>query len=213
MIYIMESTTGVIWKVNEATFAVADSFYDLRLIGKCPRTISAGSLYFSHDGDRETLTGQNSGVPRTDIVRLDLSNFASAGLTVQVIAGAQDEPWSISADISGILWITTVKGGLYRYDPQAHAILNSWPGIYTVDFTGSTLINSVVYRTPGGTAKIYASSDAHGTWFMDLATTPPTAGGKFASAISFPSDIHHTVTPVPSACYLLVTFDKNNDMS
>lgn len=216
--HIFESASGCIWKYDTTTDTVITSFYDLKLVGKCPRVITIGTntnfLYFSHDGLRETQLGISSGVPRDAIIYLDLSTYSSAGLNVvTTVAPSGDECWAASMDISGILWFTTIKGALVRYDPQLNTVLNTYPAIYGVDFTGSILINSTMAavgkQTSGiTTMKIFASSDNKGTWFVDLGSTPVSLG-QFTPSTDI-SLIHRNFTIIPGNCYGIVTYDKGD---
>lgn len=127
-VYVMESNTGSIWKLDMLAVgsAVVSSFLDQRLRGKCPRVITNNYIYFTQDGDMETSGGLPSSILPAYIVKLDLSTFSSGGLSSQAIFFLPSVEYIYAATFDGsdTIWFAGVSGTLARYSVSADATLN-----------------------------------------------------------------------------------------
>lgn len=145
-VYVVESVSGTIWKLNlfdTGTGTVA-SFQDNRLIGKCPRVVIDGVLYFTQDGNLESATGQTSTIPIGSIVELDISNFTTGGLFEDpIISGGTEPVWAASYNGVNSIYFTGQKMTVVEWDVAGEAIANTYPTIVAAGV--SYRLNSAFY--------------------------------------------------------------------
>lgn len=119
-IYVVESLTGCIWKLNyyDSGTGLIDGFQDNKLIGKCPRILYSGQLYFTQDGDLESASGQSSGVAVGDIIILNTAIFSLSGLYTQsIFLNHVESVWAASYDGLGTIYYTGQKGSVAKVNP------------------------------------------------------------------------------------------------
>jgi len=208
--YILESTSGNIWKYDMNADAVVATFQSNDLIGMCPRAMVNGNLYFSFDGNRISQTGQtalNSYWNTGALVYLKAySGFNASQITAYNISVSTANVWAMSFDAgSSTMWVTTETGNLIEVTiapgttgPTGTPVEN--PGIWNQPagvFTN--LCNTVIYN-----GIIYASSYGKGTYYIDLSDI---VGGSTAfDALTTPSLNHFTFTPVSGKNYGILCY-------
>lgn len=161
-IYIVESLTGSIWKLNyfDTGLGIVGSFQTNKLIGKCPRILLNDILFFSQDGDLEQATSQTSGAPVGNMTYLATFLFSSSGVlnSVNIFPGGVEYVWAISYDGNESLYFTGNKGSISVgvIDASVATIPNSYSLYPTVAGAGVAItfrVNTVylfgkLYVTP-----------------------------------------------------------------
>lgn len=154
-IYLVESLTGSMWELNyyDTGSGITASFQDNRLIGKCPRVLINGLLYFTQDGDLEQATSQISGVTEGDIVILNTATFSSGGLSTKLIFLNQVEyVWAASYDGMGNIYFTSNLASIGVYNIAANSItrylLVVGPGMNMSYRANSVYFQGILYITP-----------------------------------------------------------------
>ncbi len=116
-VYVVEALTGSTWLLDITSSTITDSFQDDKLIGKCPRVLVNGLLYFTQDGDLEQATGQTSGILEGEIVVLDTSDFSGTGLSTRTVFVNQSEyAWAASYDGGSNIYFTGNKTSICKWD-------------------------------------------------------------------------------------------------
>ena len=171
LIYVVESVTGSIWKISMATGEIA-AFQDNKLLGKCPRVLTNGKLFFTQEGDLETFTASST-VPAGSIVILDTTDFTSGGLSEKVIfANNLQNVWAASFDGIDTIYFTgtdvnTISGAggsVAKYTVSSDTVvahyLHIFPGANihsrcnTTYFAGRLII--CVYHMYAGSSLIFS---------------------------------------------------------
>src|SRR5690606_7001608 len=83
--YVVESSSGCIWRFDLVTGFNRGYFFDPRLFGKCPRFIVNGKMFFSQDGDMQASRPVSNATNVNDVLVLDLNIFNPNGFSI--IAG------------------------------------------------------------------------------------------------------------------------------
>lgn len=208
--YIVESSTGSIWKYNLATDVVAGDEQDDALIGRCPRVILGNKMYLSQDGARELDLGLSSGVPRNDLLEIDLTSVGTGSLvvtTLTTIVAVGDEPWAVSWDATrSVLWVTSVNGTLVKFDPVGGGI-NTYPNLWGLSSPFTGFANTHIFGD-----RIYCSGLNNGTRYIDLATLAPATVFDQVIQGGVPNDKHYNFIVPQGACYGVVTLNNGTGL-
>lgn len=205
-IYVMESTSGTIWKISHATNNAVAAFNDVLLIGACPRVIVNNKLYFSNDGNRATLTSQIAGVATGKILKLDLSNFASGGLSLFNCGAPAVHVYSISHGyLSGstvcMAWVGS-DGSVGLINPITDTLVGAvFSGVLGVVGGFTDITNSTLYM-----GKLYVSSFGNGTKVFNI-DSPGDAIYNLEAPGS--NQNHYNFLPSKGKCYGFLTYDAN----
>lgn len=197
--YILESTSGNIWKYDLTTDTVVAAFQSNQLIGLRPSILLNGVLIFSWDGNRISLTGQTGANPQYaagNVVYLKVGLGFNNGL----IGGSDPGTgliYALSYDTTtNLMWGTSVDGDLVSFTPGPFVSPIVTDTVYSGAWNISGGYTSLVNSTINGTL-IYASGYGHGTKYIDLSTTITPASAIAFGALSPASNNHFTFTPMP----------------
>lgn len=211
-LYIVESTSGYIWIWDAANDTNVGYMYSKKLIGKCPRIIKDGIIYFTCDGDREQTTGQNSGVSRRNILMLDTNIFGSSGFSeIANVAPVSDEVWTLSSDPVnvGFAYAITKAGAIVKINMPGKSVANTY--LNQMGGAGGGLMNSVIWK-----GKMYVSyfGGIGGTRIIDLSALGVSGSVTAFKPLNLPgggiASIHYTFTPIAGYCYGLIGFDNGS---
>lgn len=206
--YLVESTSGTIYKYSPATNALIAYYGSDKLLGMCPRVIYNNKLYLTWDGSRDTLAGAGAlnPVPKSSILIVDLSSFGASSYTI-IDIDPGESMWGMSVDVAnpGRAFITAKSGNIYRYDMNADAATNTYVQV-TPDLSAADFINTVIYKNT-----IYVSAYGVGTYLCTLHTLNTGTASSFAPLPTTPgpTNVNHlTFTPLPNSCMGVLTFDN-----
>lgn len=148
-VFIFEATTGTGWQI--ASTGVIHSFHDDKLKGKCPRVLLNNTLYFTQDGNLETSVG-SSGVASGAIVKLDVTNFSSGGLSIQSVdPPASENVWAATYDGSkNLIYFIGEHTTVWVYNPLISTVIAIHANVLGLAAVFQQRVNAVYY---GG--KIY----------------------------------------------------------
>lgn len=213
-IYVMESTSGCIWKFDANTLAVYGYFYSPLLVGMCPRVIKNNKLYFSMDGNRLTATGQTNPISKGDLLYLDLTAFSAGSLAQFSVAGGLKELWAMSVDPSNpnTAWISTSAGDLIKYDLTTDTVTTTYSGKWGVSFgtgAGILLLNSYIYNN-----RLYVSSHGYGTYYIDLVGIGLNSPVAFETLVlaGNPNNLnHYNFIFLPQSGYGILTYENGTN--
>lgn len=226
-LYIIESTSGCIWKYDTVTDTVVDSSYHQKLLGKCPRVIDGTWLYCTRDGNREDTIPLASGVPKNHLVVVDLLSMTGAGtvtVTSVAVAPAEEEPWTMSMDIvSSTAAIVTDHGTLIQvgigYPGTAGS--NAVPAVMKTSAAGAVgfgFLANIANTTLMDGGNLYLSCLGLGTrkiaWNIFIGVSGTVTSVPFQALITtqgFPNLDHYNFCPIPGACYGVVCYDNGTD--
>lgn len=213
-LYIVESSSGYIWKYRLSDDTIVATVYDIRLVGRCPRVLLNNILYFSQDGLREPELGLSSGIARHHILALDVSTVVTGGtLTITTpnppaasLVGT--EPWAITLQPStGDLWITTQSGGLVRWNP-ATGSSQAWFSRWQVSATLYPPVNTSMY---GDRMFMSSNGPTGGTQTLTISSGIPSSPVLFDPSIDLPTGIvlpaHYNAIVPAGKGYVIVTVD------
>lgn len=215
-VYFMESGTGCIWRFQPLVGFVAYFWVEF-LIGKCARVVRDNKMYLTQDGFMEPQTGQNSGVPRTHIVVVDLNVFNASAVTSIDVAPATDEPWGMCIDPANpqTAYIVTVKGAIIEFDLTNDVVANTYLDKFDLFPTSDQFAqhcNVVIHN-----GVLYASSWS-GTFFIDLDDIPTATQATRFEVLNAPSGagtvvniLHYNFVPVAGECYGLLCYDNTTN--
>lgn len=187
-IYVVEAVTGSIWKINMG--GVVASFQDNKLLGKCPRVLLNGKLFFTQDGNLEDYT-TSSGVAMGDIVILDLGTFNAGGLsTATIFLNTLQNVWAASYDGIDTIYFTGTDanavsgatGSIAKYTVSSATVaaryLHALPGSNLQKRANTSFAAGVLYFAIWNMASVYGtfainSADIGTTNTPHLFPTPP----------------------------------------
>lgn len=205
-LYIVESSSGSIWKYDVVTDVVVDHEYSAALIGRCPRFILNGNLYMSQDGSRELDLGLSSGVARNALLEVDLSSIGTGTLltsNLTTIVTGGDEPWAISWDAARArMWVSSRQGTLVKFDPVGGGI-DTYPNLWNFGAPLTGIASSHIFGD-----RIYLSGSNIGTRYIDLTALTPATSFDPLLVAGVPNDNHYNFIIPQGACYGMVTFER-----
>ena len=138
-IYIFEGTTGTAWEINFYTGAVVASFQSNLLLGKCPRVLIGGKLYFTQDGSLEQDASLSSGVNRGNILQFNIAaGFNSGNLSQLAIFDNQEWVWAASYDGTQFIYFTGQSSSVVVFSPLLNVVDNTY--LYVLG-AGNNFIN------------------------------------------------------------------------
>lgn len=207
IIYVVESTSGTIYKYDYITNTVIGAFYSVNLLGACPRVIYNNKLYLTLDGNRGALTGvgATNPIPADSIIICDLGLFGTSAFSATQIATGVSV-WAMVSDPANpsIAYITTTNGNVYRYNMFNDVVTDTYAST-TPTLAAASLINNYIFN-----GRLFISAYGVGTYQIQLSTL----GG---SAIRFDTltlpvggtNINHfNFIMLPNSCYGILTFDN-----
>lgn len=216
IIFIVESTTGCLWRYDLGSLTETHAFQSNKLKGACPRLVVGGALYFSRDGNRLVLTGQSNTLASTDVLIMDVTlpggAFTATELSVDdfsSVLSADDEIWAISSDPtnSSIAYFTSQKGTIIKRDIVA-GTNTVYAGAWNVTGSGFTGLTNTHIYSAGGVKRMYCSSVGKGTRVIDLGNI---AGGVtiFDTLLTPGVNVnHYNFLPIPGKCYGYLTYEN-----
>lgn len=217
-LYIVESTSGVIYKYNVASDTLVSYFSSGYLLGRCPRIVFNNKLWLSLDGNVLNATGQTASAlaDDEDVVILDLTNFSPFGFsTIDVTTVSAGMPlYALSYDNDdAMVYATYFDGTIVKINATSQAIVQTYSGAFNPSFGMGSYTNTKIIKDINGTKRLYAACFSAGTRAVTL---PGITGTAFAfnnqmidgNGNPFSNNVHYNVTPVPGRCYLLLTFDN-----
>lgn len=217
--YIVESTGGTIYKYDTATNTLIAFFYNSTFMGSCPRVIFDlpnpitgvnSKLYSTRDGFRGTLTGAGSlnPIPAGAITYADLTVFGVSATYFAMVDPGEDI-WAMSIDPaqSGVAYLTSTSGNIYKYDMNTDAVLAVYPTV-TPSLTTAKFINTSINN-----GRIFISAYGIGTFQCQLSNLGPGSAVVFDPLPTTPGpNVNHlNFRPLPNSCMGILTFDNGTN--
>lgn len=207
-VYILESVSGSLYKLDIVNDAIVGEFQDRRLIGKKPMFTLNGKLYFTHFGDFEPGTGQNSGVSRNNIMKLDTNAVFGLGAVAAVnVGGDGEEPWGMAYRGKDV-YIVFKNGDVKKFDPATDTITATYANVFQVaaGFVNDINVNLVGYR-------MFVCCKGKGTYFADISNVNGTMATNSAFAFQTllgtaqtPLNDHYNFVVPDGKCYGVLTY-------
>jgi hypothetical protein len=224
-VYVVEAVTGSIWNINcdpTSGTAVISSFYDARLLGKCPRmilscTTTGGAPYptliFTQDGSLEQDASLSSGVASNQIVTLDLNVFNSGGISVLTNALSPSTEYTYAATYDGgntIWFMTSSPGLLYKgtISPSSGSLTLGSTFYNTATSGAATLRTNIKYYQNNIYISLLYNQGSTGSnaFMINLAVLPTISVTQFGVCPGNLSASNHVNNIIPLGnCLVLVT--------
>jgi hypothetical protein len=217
-LYVVESTSGTIYKIDPSSLSVVGAFYSANMLGMCPRVIYNNKLYLTRDGNRGTSTGVISANPNAanKLVILDLNVFSVSGFSAVTIdpAGVTGEVWAMSSDpkAPGTAYITTLLGNVFTYNMNTDTVTNTYNGLINdPNINTATLINTAVAAN-----RLYISAFGVGSYQLAINTFGSASANPFqpltaGNLIGANNKKHYNFLVLPNSCFGVLTFDNGGN--
>ena len=215
-VYVVESVSGSIWKLDITApgSGIVAYFWDQQLRNKCPRVIMGGTtLYFTEDGDMGTTGGFSSGVAAGSIVTLDLTNFASGGISQKIIFTAPSEyVWAASFDGLSSIYFCGVNGTLAKFNTTTLAVTATYALAFPV---ANSRLNIKCFLNAIYASSLGFTATSTGTIRLLTSSLPTIVRTNFANftppgSIVANNNSHYNALPLGN-CLVLVTYDNYQD--